>query len=481
MENDPLHGVDDVDWKGLAPDRGGEIPGLLRELAQGDEALSALHDIIHFPAPGHLAAPAAVGFLARIACDPQTPATDRWRPLSLLLELVAPHAEDKFPAHRELALWREEVAWITSTDQETVRAQYRAWITEAPDEQRFHRMANRAAVLDLPQGPRLLQAELDTYEAVREHIPDLVGLLRGSGNRGGVDRATEWTCYLLAFFPEDADRIVPAITAASQLLTPKDLRAAPQEAASSLREMREMLANPAAEEPVSAELFALGMLAPPDDPEITVALAHQMAGGHLYNGFAAAIALAVIHGERTPLEAVVRAKRAGASRVGYPGLFGDSWPHCGERSPQELGFLALAAGGERTRALRLDMFATVLEQAEGSSRAVVAGAGLEMALGPRSTPREAESHASADYGEDVLKVLWSIAELPDSAWEDEDLCATLRAWALPDTPAAYRELVGAEIEDPGAQEAEEPRPDTPAPPPSGRPAGLFGRLFGGSG
>src|SRR5699024_12712859 len=140
------------------------FPVLLELLAGSSHALSQLHDIMRFPAPGHLAAPKAVDFLVDIACSEDTPVTDRWRPLSLLLELVGSHAEERLPVARDLEQWREEMACAADNDVEKVRAQYGIWAAEAPDEQHYHRARNRLAVVDKPEGGKILQAELACYE-----------------------------------------------------------------------------------------------------------------------------------------------------------------------------------------------------------------------------------------------------------------------------------------------------------------------------
>ena len=469
-ENDP-NDARNVDWAALAPEDGERIPELLDRLAASDEALSELHDIIRFPAPGHPAAPKAVDFLVDIACSEDTSSADRWRPLSLLLELVSSHAEDRLPEGRDLEQWRDEVAWAVANDVEKVRVQYETWAAEAPDEQHHHRMRNRLAVIDQPGGAEILQAELECYEAVRARVPDLVELLKGSTNRGGLDRAGEWVSYLLGFLPTESERIVAEITGASNVLLAKDLRPAPKQSATLREAMNQTLGGG---EPLPAELFALGMVASPNDIDLLVALSHQMAGGNLYNSFAASVAMVLVHGENTPREALRRIGRGGGTSTGYEGLFNESWPHCGSLSPQVLGFLALGRAGERARRLRLDILPGLIK-GEEDSRALVTGVGLEIVLGPRSKEHTAEEHANAEYAEETLKVLWTIAELPASAWKDEEFRATLRAWALPDEHEEYCALVGAE-----------PEPETPAEPEppqttqvSERPQGLFGRLFGG--
>ena len=475
--NEPQDNAADVDWASLAPEGGDRIPELLGRVAGSDSALSDLHDIIRFPEPGHRAAPKVVDHLVDAATAEETPDMDRWRPLSLLLELVAAHAEDRFPEHRDLAQWRDEVAWATSNDAEKVRAQYRTWRDEAPDEQHHHRMRNRLAVMESDEGAELLQAELDTYEAVLARVPDLVALLHGGVNRGGLDRAGEWVSYLLAFLSDESARIVSEITGASQFLLAKDLRPAPK-APTSLRDAMDQASGGGGgnSDPLPAELFALGLLAAPHDIDTTIGLTHQMAGGNLYNSFAAAVATVLIHGENTPREGLRRIGRGGGTSMGYEGLFNESWPHCGPRSPQVLGFLALGRAGDRARRLRLDILPGLIK-GEDESRALVTGVGLELVLGPRAKDRTPEEHAQAEYDEEILKVLWAIAELPASAWEDEEFTATLAAWALPDDAEEFCALVGVEPEpEPEAAPAQQAPQPQQAPQ---APQGLFGRLFGG--
>ncbi|MFC3995224.1 hypothetical protein ACFOVU_04825 [Nocardiopsis sediminis] len=467
----PLHGVDDIDWAALAPEDGADIPGLLRGIAGDasaprglDDSVSALFDLIRFPAPAYAAAPRVAEYLLRIACHPDTPADWRARPLSLLLELLVPTAAATLPARTDIALWRDEVAWAAATDAEKVRDQYRAWLEEAPDEQQYRRMLSRLDTASRENGAALLQAELDVYDTVRDHAGDLAGLLDGRENRRGIDPPAEWASYLLAFVPDTAETALPP------------LKASLAEAAPALPGQAPPPLGTPQHDVLSAELFAIGMLAAPDDAGATVALAHEMASGHLYNGFAAAMALTVIHGEKTPEECLVRLRAAGRTSVGYPALFDDSWPHCGENTPATLGFLALGRAGERARPLRLAMLPKVLASAEGTARAAVAATALESVLGPRSAAEAPDPEA--DFDDDTLKVFWAIAELPADGWDD-GLPDALAAWGLPTGRADFRAFAG--VEDDAGDEP--PADGAPAQAPAGaaqqRPqGGLFSRLFG---
>ena len=487
----PLHRADGIDWRALVPEGGAEIPALLRDIAAGgdaernlDDAVAALYDLIRFPGPGYLAAPAVADVLVDIACHPDTPAEWRSRPLSLLLEILVPNAADLLPWLPDIALWRDEVAWAAATDIDKVREQYWTWREEAPDEQQYRRMRNRLDAVSRDNGPALLQAELAVHDTVRARATDLVGLLDGRDNRRGIDPPAEWACYLLAFIPEAAEE-VRARLMASLPPAPGLQGAGGREAPG--RPRQASVLGGEQEDVLSAELFALGMLTPPDDPAATVALAHEMASGHLYNAFAAAVALTVIHGEKAPRECLTRITAGVRTRGGANGLFGDSWPHCGEAEPEVLGFLALGRGGEATRETRLEMLPGVIARAEGAVRAIVAGDALEMAFGPRTG--EAAAEAPADIEEPALLVLWAIAELPAAAWAESDIGATVEAWGLPADRAEFRAFAGVDGEDgtdDGTDNANEDtaaaqeRSGQAAPPATAQrqSRGLFSRLFG---
>ncbi|MDT0302438.1 hypothetical protein [Streptomonospora wellingtoniae] len=473
----PLHGLDDIDWSGLAP-RGGEIPGLLRDIAGGgtaergvDDAVAALFDLIRFPAPAYTAAPRVADFLVSIACHPETRADWRSRPLSLLLELLAPAATTLVPQRLDDPLWRDEAAWAAGSDIDKVRDQYRTWVQEAPDEQHYRRMRVRLDTAARDGGAELLQAELAVYDTVLARAADLLTLLDGRDNRRGIDPPAEWACYLLAFLPGAAAEAYPALL--RRIGGPADLSGG---------------SPGASDDPVSAEVFALGMLAPPDDPAVTVALAHEMAGGHLYNSFTAAVAMVQIHGEKAPQECFTRIARGRRARPGYRGLFGDAWPHCGETPPESLGFLALGCAGGRGVPERLGVLPAALAEAEGPALSAVAGGALEMVLGPRSAVEDAVD-PSADLGEDTLKVLWELAELPERAWESAGLGETAAAWGLPEDRDEFRAFAGVDGSGPedgadGGTEAADGAPGAAAQGNAGtqqapQPGGLLGRLFGG--
>ncbi|GAB3489851.1 hypothetical protein GCM10027440_37570 [Nocardiopsis coralliicola] len=489
----PLQGVDDVDWAGLAPERGTEIPGLLRTVAAGGsgsmDAVSTLFDILRHPGPGYLAAPEAARFLTAVAAAPDTAAPGE--ALSLLLELAVPLPTAEVPSAPEVALWQDEAAWAVSADRAEVRAQYLQWRDDAPDEQTLRRMSARYDALSRDAGAGLVQAEFDVRGAIRERVGDLLPLMEGRDHRLGLNSTAEWTATLLAFFPEERDRIVPAILRGRGLLEVRDDDAAPAPGMAGIAAAG-MAAQDAWRKPLTAELFALGMLAEPEDADTTVALAREMAGGNLYAAFAAASALAMQHGERVPQAAVERMRKFGRTRVGFTGLFSDSWPHIGDVEPVVLGYLALGRSGAATVALRAEMLPAALEEA-GPATAAVAGAALESVLGPRSAPQDAgaaveAAGTGADGGDPdaLLQVLWAIAEIPAATWDERGVGEVAESWALPADRADFRAYAGVADDAPGADEAGGAAgdgtgraPAASAPQPVPAPGGLLGRLFGG--
>ncbi|MFC7744381.1 hypothetical protein ACFQXA_30735 [Nocardiopsis composta] len=152
-----------------------------------------------------------------------------------------------------------------------------------------------------------------------------------------------------------------------------------------------------------------------------------------------------------------------------------------------LGYLALGRCGEAAAELRAEVLPEALKAADELAPAVV-GAALEEVLGSRSAPRDAaEAIEAAGTGDDerdpdlLLRVLWAVAELPASAWEETAVGETAAAWGLPADRNGFREYVGVGAEEePEEQSPAEPAvPAAPAAQPEERPGGLFGRLFGG--
>lgn len=444
---DPLHGLDDIDWDGLVPGRGKEIPDLLRRVdsERQEGALVELHAILAFPGPGYVAAPAVVEFLLRTVG--QRWLRGRHNVLNLVQELTVPAMEDHLPVRRDTALWRDEVAWVTGTDGDTLRAQYAQWLSEAADEQRRRRMTTRLRALEHDSGPLVLAAELAVHELVQERLPALLGLLEGKANRSGAEPLAEWVSYLLAWFPEDAATIVPALLSAGDpLAADPDLR------------------------PLPAEVWAVGMLADPADVTVTVHL------GQLLNDpdddlvFAAALALGQIHGPEAPEQAIARL----LGSAYWEDHFGACLPQSGAMEPAHLGMLALGAvDDEEVQRAKLHRLPRIFAYTGASGHGAVAADALELVFGPRGPGgKPAEGPDFDGYDQDQRDVVAAIAGIGEREWSESGLSEVLTDWGLPGERADLRAFTGADGPEPAA-------PHPSAEPGVGEPTGLLGRLFGG--
>ncbi|TDQ43918.1 hypothetical protein [Actinorugispora endophytica] len=446
--SDPLHDLDGVDWDALVPEHGGRIPDLLRGVSgeRQEEALVELHGILAFPGPGYVAAPAVVEFLMRMVA--QEGLRGRHNVLNLVQELAVPAMADHLPVRRDSALWRDEVAWAVGADAGTLREQYEGWLAEAPDEQRHRRMSGRLRALSHDGGAAVLAAELAVHDAVRERLPVLLGLLEGKSNRGG-DAVAEWASYILAWFPEDADEIVPAILSAGDpLAADTDLR------------------------PLPAEMWAVGMLADPADVTVTVQLGQLLVDSDEDLSFAAALALGQIHGSAAPEQAIARLLNAAY----WEDQFGVCLPQSGGMEPAHLGMLALGAvDDEEVQRAKIHRLPRVFAYTGAGGHGAVAADALELAFGPRVLDRAPAKDGDFDgYDQDRRDVLTAIADIGEQEWQEGGLTEVLRAWGLPEERTALRAFTGADAEADAPAE-----PEAPAAPAAAEPGGLLGRLFGG--
>lgn len=439
--SDPLHGVDDVDWAALAPGRGGEIPGLLRRVRGTDResALVALYDILAWPRPGYAAAPRVVDFLLNLV---EQGAPGRPPVLNLVQELAVPAMADHLPDRRDLALWRDEITWLSGVDVQEARDRYTEWLAEAPDEQERRRLTGRLRALEHPNGIAVVAAELAAYEAVRNRLDVLLDTLPGRADRG--EGAAEWASYLLAWYPEEAERIVPALLNAGD----------PRNAALALR-------------PLPAELWALGMLADPADATVTVHLGRLLDHSDDDLVFAAALALVLMHGPAAPEQAVARLLDAEY----WDDRFGACLPQSGAVEPAHLGMLAVGAVDDaELRTAKTEQLARILAYTGSAGWGIVVADALETVFGPR--PGAAETAGGIDFAgcdREQRAVLTAVAEADETGWAEGGLAEPLAAWGLPAERAALRSFVGL------SEEAAPPGPEPQAP----AGGGLLGRLFGG--
>ncbi|MDS1271220.1 hypothetical protein RIF23_13030 [Lipingzhangella sp. LS1_29] len=417
----PLSGIVDVDWRELAPDGGPAIPGLLRGLCSAESSVESalrLGEILNYPQPGHRAAPWAVPFLVRLACHPETP--QPYDVLSLLHELAAGVPGDRvprFPGPEDLAEWRSEVAWVGSVSVDEARNHFQKVLDTADTEQQRRRAGTQLAALDQPAGAEILAAELATYEALSGEVSHLLELVTDSQLRSG-EFVPQETANLLALFPEHAETLIPALRALEGATFVDD-------------------------EEFASVLYAVGMLAGPQDTDSTAYL-ERFVDGEEDDPRTVAAAVGLVHqlGEAAP-------QRVGT--VLGPWL---STPDLAEVFPSPFadvddhGYLALTARllGEQGRWICIDAYPTLFAgvDPETDDPSPLLADAFELVFGPRSKQQDtAQPDAFDSYSQDRQEVLWAVTELPAAAWELPEVAETLAAWGLPDRRAEFLAFTGA--------------------------------------
>ncbi|WP_243775720.1 HEAT repeat domain-containing protein [Actinomadura nitritigenes] len=184
--DEPLAGLDDIDWSGLRHAYGSadDVPGLLRTLRTPDqeerqEALHTLYASIYHQGSRYPASGPAVPFLLALAADPATP--DRDDPLCLAAGMAIGSDEAHLPCGVDIAGWRREVARLRASDPAEEEHRLDAWVAEA---------------------------ELAAYDAVRARLPLVRDLL---ADEDVPVRAA--AAYTLGWFPEEAAASLSALRA----------------------------------------------------------------------------------------------------------------------------------------------------------------------------------------------------------------------------------------------------------------------------
>ena len=212
--NDPLHGLDDVDWHELRHAYGSAegIPEALRALRSEspEERRRAMdeglwHSIWHQGSRYPASIPAA-RFLVRLAADPAT--RDRHQILDLLEALVTGYPGDHLPLGIDAAARRADLAYRRTADPEEQRRRLDAWVDEAPDEATRNLRRWQRDNADPAAEARRLEIELEVYDSVRAGVPALRPLLDD-----GDPAVRRSAARLLAWFPEEAAESVPPLEA----------------------------------------------------------------------------------------------------------------------------------------------------------------------------------------------------------------------------------------------------------------------------
>ncbi|GAA2405481.1 hypothetical protein GCM10010420_36610 [Streptomyces glaucosporus] len=409
-EDNPLAGLDAVDWAALEHAYGAadDVPGQLRALCEADadgrqKALQGLYGNIFHQGSRYEASAAAVPFLARMAADVSLP--DRHEVLELLAALAIGYDDAHLPGGVDVAGWRRKIAEFAARDPEQVRAEYDTWVEEAPDEGERRVREMRRAMFDFDAHLRAAGAELGAYDAVRQEVPALCALL---GDGDPAVRAA--TAYLVAWFPEEADRTVP------QLLR--------------------LLDHETDQAVVATALVAAGLLG---DATLTDGLRPFLAAGDRAVRWAAATALARLGSTEAgatvgaEVLAELAAAEADPPEPGPPGILF----HEGNLRGYAAASLTLLA--DRYPAEALDAVTDGLAATAGPAGFAVAAAALHLAFGPQ---RPAGLPEFADLDSRQQRLVRVLAALDEDTWRWVNFLEILRAWGLPQDRAAMRAYAG---------------------------------------
>ncbi|MEU8134044.1 hypothetical protein [Streptodolium elevatio] len=203
--------IEDVDWASLTHAYGAadDVPDRIAALrspdrSTRDQAYAALYGSVFHQGTRYAASPFAARALISLAADTATP--QRHRVLTLLASLAIGYDDACLPGGFDPARLRREVAEAAALDPADARREMEEWVAEAPSEDIRRNRAYHLEVFDFAFERDCLRWALESYDAVRTGTAVYRALLED--DEPGVRIAA---AYLLAWFPEDAERSVPAL------------------------------------------------------------------------------------------------------------------------------------------------------------------------------------------------------------------------------------------------------------------------------
>ncbi|MEV7782238.1 HEAT repeat domain-containing protein [Kitasatospora sp. NPDC088351] len=402
--NDPLAGLDTIDWAALGHAYGAadDVPGQLRALCGADEdgrekALIDLYGNIFHQGSRYQASAVAVPFLARMAADASLPG--RPEVLGLLASLAIGYDEAHLPGGVDVAGCRRETAEFRAKGPARIRAEYDAWVAEAAGEGERRVREIRREAFDFDDQLRYLETELGVYDAVRAEVPGLRALLDD-----GDPAVRAATAYLLAWFPEEAAPTLPRLL---RLLDREPVPAV-----------------------LATALVAAGLLG---DAELVERLRPFLATEDRAVRWAAATALARLGSAEAGVLAELAAAETDPPEPGAP----DIPFHDGDLRGYAAAGLTLLA--DHYPAEALDAVTTGLAATSGPAAFAITAAALRLAFGPQ---RPAVIPAFAELGERQQRLLRVLASLDSETWRWVNFLEILGAWGLPQDRPALRAYAG---------------------------------------
>lgn len=212
-DQDPLAGLSDIDWSNLEHAYGTaeDVPPLIRRLQSSDKedltsAYGVLYANIFHQGSRYSASREVVPFLYRLAISPKT--LLREEILRLLTRLAIGEPTHHWLRGIDVERWREDVAACQAPGWcEEEKTRQLEWVGEGVDEDDRKRRKWQSMLFSPPEEiVKSRVAELGVYDAVKDGLQHMIDLLKDDSAAIRQEAA-----YALAWFPEELDRIHPAL------------------------------------------------------------------------------------------------------------------------------------------------------------------------------------------------------------------------------------------------------------------------------
>ncbi|WFE26093.1 HEAT repeat domain-containing protein [Solwaraspora sp. WMMD791] len=399
-----------VGWASLEDAYGaaGDVPGLLHMLWSGDaavrrEAYRALAGRLVHQGSRYEASAVAAGFLIDVVADPAAP--DRFAACQVLRMIAIGDESYWLTESPDIAAVRREVARQATLTLAELEHEQRMWIAAAGDEDERRGRESAARYRDVEADRCAARWDLEAYDAVRSGVAVFVAAL------GSPDPAVRLhTAHLLAWFPEERDLVVPALT-------------------------RVIDGDP---EPVVAATacVAAGLCGATEaDAGLVEALSRRLAGPNRAERWSAVLGLARLTGRpsRELIEELYACLVGATEPVpNWPFLDGDM---------SGLAALTLARLDPDTAVDRVDILARGLAgTVPGADRFTLVGALLDAAFPEHDAAGRGRGAGATGPGRIVEAQQAAVRALVDSAvWEDGPMVAMLLGrYGLPSAPASLQ-------------------------------------------